>query len=172
MDWKKRAKIKLRLLLGEIEFLTSQIEELEKEIEKLVEETEVGEYIKSVPGIGTIITAIMLGEIGDINRFRSWKEIRKLAGLNLYEISSGEHTGKTQITRRGRPLLRKIIYLMAQTTLKHNPEMKIKYKQLRKREKNSLKVTQALIAIGLKMIRIIFKLAKSKTKYNAEKVYV
>jgi uncharacterized coiled-coil DUF342 family protein len=38
----KSAKIKLRMLLEEIEFLTSQIEELEKEMEKLVEETEEG----------------------------------------------------------------------------------------------------------------------------------
>ncbi|WP_249031008.1 hypothetical protein [Thermosipho africanus] len=64
----KSAKIKLRMLLEEIEFLTSQIEELEKEMEKLVEETEEGEYIKSVPGIGAIMTAIILGEVGDIKR--------------------------------------------------------------------------------------------------------
>jgi transposase len=160
------------MLLEEIEFLTSQIEELEKEMEELVEETEEGEYIKSVPGIGAIMTAIILGEVGDISRFKSWKEIRKLAGLNLYEISSGEHKGKTRITKRGRPLLRKIIYLMAQTTLKHNHEIRKKYEQLRRREKNPLKVVQALIAIGLKMIRIVFKLAKSKIKYEPEKVYV
>ncbi|ACN29510.1 transposase [Thermosipho africanus TCF52B] len=171
-EGQKSAKIKLRMLLEEIEFLTSQIEELEKEMEKLVEETEEGEYIKSVPGIGAIMTAIILGEIGDINRFKSWKEIRKLAGLNLYEVSSGEHKGKTRITKRGRPLLRKIIYLMAQTTLKHNHEIRKKYEQLRRREKNPLKAVQALIAIGLKMIRIVFKLAKSKIKYEPEKVYV
>jgi hypothetical protein len=61
---------------------------------------------------------------------------------------------------------------MAQTTLKHNREMREKYEKLRKREKNPLKAVQALIAIGLKMIRIVFKLAKSKIKYEPEKVYV
>ena len=90
----------------------------------------------------------------------------------MYEISSGERKGRTQITKRGRPLLRKIIYLMAQTTLKHNREMREKYEKLRKREKNPLKIVQALIAIGLKMIRIVFKLVKSKIKYEQEKVYV
>jgi transposase len=138
-EGQKSAKIKLGLLLKEIEFYTTQIEEIEKEIEKLIETTEIGENIKSVPGIGTVITATILGEIGEINRFNNWKEIRKLAGLNLYEISSGEHKGKTKITKRGRPLLRKIIYLMAKSLLKHNKEMKEKYKKLTKREKNPLR---------------------------------
>ncbi|WP_373419045.1 hypothetical protein [Thermosipho africanus] len=62
--------------------------------------------------------------------------------------------------------------LKAKTTLKHNHEMREKYEKLRKREKNPLKAVQALIAIGLKMIRIVFKLAKSKIKYEPEKVYV
>jgi hypothetical protein len=50
--------------------------------------------------------------------------------------------------------------------------MREKYEKLRRREKNPLKVVQALIAIGMKMIRIVFKLAKSKIKYEPEKVYV
>ncbi|WP_206076205.1 transposase [Marinitoga lauensis] len=127
--------MKLKLLIEEIEFLTKQIEETEREMEKLIEKTEIGEYIKSIPGIGIIITATILGEIGEISSFKSWKEIRKLAGLNLYEVSSGEHKGKTKITKRGRPLLRKIIYLMAKSILKHNNEMKEKYKKIRERKR-------------------------------------
>lgn len=168
----KSAKMKLRMLLEEIELLTRQIQELEEEMKKMIEETEEGEYIESVPGIGTVMTATILGETGGLSRFKSWKQIRKLAGLNLYEESSGEHKGKTRITKRGRPLLRKIIYLMAKTVIRHNREIMEKYLKLRKREKNPLKETQALIAIGLKMIRIIFKLVKSKTRYEPERVYV
>ena len=42
----KSAKIKLRMLLEEIELLTKQIQELEEEMKKMVEETEEGEYIE------------------------------------------------------------------------------------------------------------------------------
>ncbi len=131
----KSAKMKLRMLLEEIELLTRQIQELEEEMKKMIEETEEGEYIESVPGIGTVMTATILGETGGLSRFKSWKQIRKLAGLNLYEESSGEHKGKTRITKRGRPLLRKIIYLMAKTVIRHNREIMEKYLKLRKREK-------------------------------------
>jgi len=53
-------------------------------------ETGIDRYILSIPGIGIVTAAGILGEIGDPSRFESWKQIRKYAGLNLIEDSSGE----------------------------------------------------------------------------------
>ncbi|WP_129408541.1 hypothetical protein [Marinitoga lauensis] len=56
--------------------------------------------------------------------------------------------------------------------IKCNNGVKKKYEKLREKGNNPLKRMQAIVAIGLKMLRIIFKIAKSKAKYDTERVYV
>ena len=132
-------------------------------------DTELNEYFESMKGIGAVISAVFLGEIGDVSRFDNWKQVRRLAGLNLAEQSSGKHKGKTKITKRGRPMLRNILYLAGVTTVNHNSEMRQLYSYLLKRPSNQLKKNQALIAVGLKVMRIMFYMAKNKEKYDANK---
>ena len=50
---------------------------------------------------------MFVGEVGEINRFDSYEQIRRYAGLNLVENSSGTHKGKS---RREKGFLWKSIY--------------------------------------------------------------
>ena len=36
-----------------------------------------------------------------------------LAGLDLFEVSSGKHKGERHISKRGRPLMRKLLFYAA-----------------------------------------------------------
>lgn len=99
------AKFKIECLLGEIEFMHEKLEKIEKLLEEKTSETELNDYFHSMKGIGPIIFAVFIGQIGDVSRFEGWKQVRKLAGLNLAEQSSGHHKGKTKITKRYRPML-------------------------------------------------------------------
>ncbi len=118
----------------------------------------------------TIIRAGILGEIGDPNRFESWKQIRKYAGLNLIEDSSGERKGKTRISKRGRAMLRNLLYQIAIVMVCKNKEMKALYTYLKTRSKNPLEKKQALIVVAIKVIKILFALVKKKEEYDAKKV--
>jgi len=60
----------------------------------------------SIKGFGVVSVAGLIGEIGDFRQFNTQPEIMKLAGLNLYEISSGKMKGQRRISKRGRSLLR------------------------------------------------------------------
>ncbi len=93
------AKFKIECLLDEIEFMQKKLKEIKKAMEKKMAKTELNDYFQSMKGIGPIISAVFVGEVGDISRFKDWKQIRKLAGLNLAEQSSGQHKGKTKITK-------------------------------------------------------------------------
>jgi len=163
------AKLKIECLLDEIEFMKQKLEKIEKAMEEKMKETELSEYFESMKGIGTIISAVFIGEIGDISRFDNWKQVRKLAGLNLAEQSSGQHKGKTKITKRGRPMLRSILYLAGVTSVNHNPEMRQLYYYLMNRPSKRLAKNQALVAVGLKIMRIMFYMAKNKEKYDPKK---
>ena len=163
------AKFKIECLLDEIEFMQKKLEKIEKVLEEKMAETELNDYFQSMKGIGPIISAVFIGEIGDISRFDDWKQVRKLSGLNLAEQSSGQHKGKTKITKRGRPMLRSILYLAGVATVNHNPEMRQLYYYLLNRSSNRLTKNQALVAVGLKVMRIMFYMAKNKEYYDPKK---
>jgi len=65
-----------------------------------------------------VIVAGFIGEGGESSKVTTQSEITKLAGLNLYEVSSGKRRGQRRISKRGRNLLRKILYYVAIQTVR------------------------------------------------------
>ncbi len=163
-------KLKLQIYLKDLEFQTQHIERIEAAMQKELLTTEVGEYLLPMKGIGVVTAASFLGEIGDPSRFVSWKQIRKLAGFNLVESSSGDHQGQRSISKRGRPNLRRILYQLAVVMVSKNPELRQFYQYLITRPENPLKKKQALVVIAVKLIKILFTLAKNKEHYDPTKV--
>ena len=165
----RAAKLKLQRLICELDFYEERLEENMGDIESAMKETEIDEILQSMPGVGPVISAGFTAEIGDTAQFDDWKQVRRLAGLNLVENSSGQHKSKTKISKCGRPHLRHIIYLMGEKCMMHNAEIRGYYRYLRERAKNQLTHNQALIAAGLKVMRILFYMAKNKEKYDPSK---
>ncbi len=150
-------------------FCKGKLEDIEREMAAKLRETGIDRYILSIPGIGIVAAAGILGEIGDPSRFGNWKQIREYAGLNLIEDSSGESKGKSRISKRGRAMLRNLLYQVAVIMVCKNKEMKALYTYLKTRRENSLEKKQALIVVAIKVIKIIFALVKKKEEYDAKK---
>lgn len=53
--------------------------------------------------------ARLLAETGPLNDFRHWRQLLKYAGLNIRMRESGKYKGQNRISKKGRPLLRKIL---------------------------------------------------------------
>jgi transposase len=53
--------------------------------------------------------ARLLGETGPLGDFTSWRMLMRYAGLNLRMRQSGRYSGLNKITKKGRPLLRKVL---------------------------------------------------------------
>lgn len=164
------AKLKLGLMIEELELLTKQLEQMENAMGLALADTGIGEKILGIPGIGVVTAASFLGEIGDPLRFDNPRQISKMAGYNLIEDSSGKSKSGTVISKRGRKNLRNILYQMAMTMVAVNNEMKEFYKYLKTRESNPLKKKQALVVISKKIITVIYNLVKKQTEYKAELV--
>lgn len=167
----KGAKFQLRLYLQEFRLLKKQIEKTNAELEEELKETGFYESIISIKGIGVISAAMFIGEVGDINRFDSYEQIRRYAGLNLVENSSGKHQGKTTISKRGRSLLRNILYKMAFVMVNKNEEIKQLYKYLTTRKENQLKKKQAMVAVEGKILQIIYAVVTKNEEYKATRVF-
>lgn len=116
----------------------------------------------SLKGIGDVTAAGLLGEVGDFRQFRTLGEVMKLAGLDLFEVSSGRHTGQRHISKRGRPLMRKLLYFAAINTVKQGGAMHQWYRNACDR---GMPKTKALVAVSRKLLGILFALVRDHSMY-------
>ncbi len=161
-------------LLFEIDCLLDMIERTEAQIveyERLMKQqlTLVPESacMMSMKGISTVTAAGLIGELGSIGSYQSAACVLKMAGLNLYEISSGVRRGERRITRRGRPLLRKLLYLAVLNMIRSGGVYHERYHALIARGMPRMK---AIVALSRKLLRVQFALARDRTNYVAPAV--
>lgn len=164
------ARAKLMSCLDEIEFYHGQLKKTEDAMGRFLVQTGLGEYLLSIPGVGVVTAAGFLGEIGDPGRYSHWKQIQKLAGYNLVEQSSGQKRGQRSISKRGRPGLRSLLYRASMTLVAKNKEFRTLYHHFLTRPTNPLKKKQALVAIALKLLRVMFALIAGRKEYDPAKV--
>jgi len=165
----KSVRLRILSLIDELAYFEEKKTEVEAGLEAVMNTLQLGKILQSMLGVGPIISAAFLGEVGDISRFSNWKQVRSLAGLNLVENSSGKHKGKTKVSKRGRSYLRHMLYMAGECGCRCNPEMRSFYRYLRDRKNNPLNGIQAVVATGLKIMRILFHLAKTGEHYDPNK---
>jgi transposase len=160
------ARMQLRMLVEELEFLAKQLEEVERRMEELLDCTGYKEQLLGIKGVGNVTAASFLGEIGDPLRFDNPRQIHRMAGYNLVENSSGQNKSGTSISKRGRKQLRALLFKMAMVMVAQNSELKQLYQYLRSRPNNPLKGKQALIVISKKIVTIIYQVLKTHSEYQ------
>jgi len=148
--------------LIQLEMVDSLIAELEHEMETTLQRIPYSRKLLAIKGLGIVTVAGLIGEIGDFTKFKTQSEIAKLAGLDLYEVSSGKRRGQRRISKRGRSLLRKILYYAAMQTIRKNGIMHDYYQRLIGRGMKSMK---ALVAVSRKLLRIIFAIVRDDTEF-------
>ena len=138
------------------------IDRLENQLDEYLQQIPYSSSLLSVKGIGVVTAAGLIGEVADFTKFDTISEIMKLAGLDLYEISSGKHRGQRRISKRGRPLMRKLLFFAAINAVKSNGIMHETYQRML--ERGMLKM-KALVAISRKLLGLIFAIVRDNTKY-------
>jgi len=154
--------LEIEEILSALEACKRFIEKMEEEMVPYLEQIPYSDSLLSVKGIGEITVAGLIGEVGDFRQFRTLREMMKLAGLDLFEISSGKHKGNRHISKRGRPLLRKLLYFAAINTIRKGGVMHASYQRYLERGMPKMK---ALIAIARKLLGILFALVRDHSQY-------
>ncbi len=152
----------IRHILMQLEALNDFVREVETEMVKALERIPSSAKILSIKGLGIATVAGLIGEVGDFSKFKTQSEIMKLAGLDLYEISSGKRKGQRKISKRGRSLLRKILFNAAVGVVRKNGIMCEYYASLIAR---GMVRTSALIVVAKKLLRIIHAMLRDDRDY-------
>ena len=153
-----------------IKLLNTQEKEIIKEINDLVkgdqELNESVELLMTIPGIGLITAATILGETDGFNLIRNKKQLTGYAGLDPIEKQSGTSVkGKARISKKGNKNLRRCIYLPAWSGIKCNEDQKAMY--IRLVSKHGLK-KKAQTAIQRKLLELTYTIWKTKQAFDPE----
>lgn len=152
----------LKLLIEQICFIEEQVLSVEEEIDNLLSKMDT--CIKTIPGIGNVTAATILGEIGDINRFENPSKLVAYAGLDSSVSQSGEYEAPSgHLSKRGSPYLRKALYHAALRAEFCDPVFHAYYEKKRKEGKHHLVATNA---VARKLCHTIFAVLKNNTPYE------
>ena len=137
--------------IEQIEMYTQQISKVEASICEIMDHMD--SVIKTIPGIGNLNGAMIIGEIGDISRFEKPCQLLAYAGLDPSVYQSGKFTAaRTRMSKRGSKLLRYALINAAWQLTLNNETFKAYY---------DLKVSQgrrhynALGHVAHKLVRVI-----------------
>lgn len=154
----------LKLIIEQICFIEEQIASVELEIDQLM--SKLGTNIKTIPGVGSVIGAVILGEIGDIERFDNPSKLVAYAGLDASVSQSGEYEASSgKLSKRGSPYLRKALYMAAQRAEFCDPVFHAYYEKKRNEGKHHLVARNAVVR---KLCHTIYAILKKDVPYEVQ----
>lgn len=153
--------IEIRQLISQIEFTKKQLVEIDHKMKALLEKAATP--IMSIPGIGVVCAATILGEIGDVTRFERPASLVAYAGLDPSVFESGEFVGtKNHLSKRGSRYLRWALWIAADRARMFDPVFGDYYAKKRA-EGKCHKV--AISAVARKLCNTIFAVLTNDTQY-------
>lgn len=156
--------IQITQSIAQIELLDRQINTVDNEIKDIVESLD--SVIMTIPGIGPINGGMILGEIGDINRFSKPRKLLAFAGLDPSVYQSGNFIAKkTKMSKRGSSALRYSLMNAAHNVVKYNQTFKKYYDSKRSEGRGHY---NALGHCAGKLVRIIFKMLKDNVEFKLD----
>lgn len=154
----------LNRYLALLDQITVLIELSETDIENTVTNHKQANLLVSIPGISYCSALTIMAEIGDINRFKSCKQLQSYAGLVPSTYSSGDKQIHGRITKQGSKWLRWIMVEAAhhQLRCKRIPGFG-SYYNAKKKLKGSKTAT---VATARKLLAVVWRLLKDDRPFE------
>lgn len=151
----------IQCLLQLIELLEQQRSQVDAKVEQLM--NSIPHHIITIPGIGQVTGAMLLAEIGNINRFPALEQLVAYAGIDASVFKTGQFEGdEAHMSKRGSHYLRYALWQASTASLLHNPELKQYYDKKRAEGKQH---GVAMGAVCHKLLSRIFVIMKEQRPY-------
>jgi transposase len=155
----------IAISISSMRAMQAQIKALEKEIERQLDN--IPNPLISVPGIGPVLSAGIIAEIGDINRFSNGHAaLAKYAGLAWTQNKSGLFEAQnTRSIKSGNRFLKYYLCEAAFSLVLCDTEFKLFY-DIKFSAVKSLQHKRALALTARKFVRLVFRLLKDNRLYT------
>ncbi|MBN2260753.1 MAG: IS110 family transposase [Clostridiales bacterium] len=158
-----------------IKTLTKLIKCIDKEIERLTDialkiakcvDKDYFDRLKRIPGVGEKVAMVIIAYFYKFEMFEKPKQVASYAGVNPRPYESGSSVKKKGgISKKGCPLIRKIIFMGSLSAKKYNNSCKNIYERLISKGKSK---KTALVAVSNKLLRQIFAIGKYGREWNQD----
>lgn len=156
-------------MVHELKAIREIVKESELRMEKVARQFPEYECLLSIPGFGPIVSAMVLGAIGDPSRFENQGQVLRLAGLDLCASRSGKKSdsAKPVISKQGKAALRYALVQAATSSSLWNPAVRSYFSGLLKGREHECGIKLKMkVKLASKLLVIAWTLMKRRESYK------
>lgn len=154
--------LQIRGIVAVLRLLQDHATQIMQKIEDVL--AEAPEFLTTIPGVGEITAATVLGEIVDIRLFDRPEKLVAFAGYDPSTFQTGQYLGsEMHISKRGSTHLRRALWLAAFSATRHNPDLRAYYERKRDQGKHH---RVALGAVCRKLLHLIWRILTDNRAYE------
>jgi transposase len=155
----------IQRLLERWALVRKQLDAVDMAIAGRVERCPAALALTSIPEISHVSAGTIVAELGTPEDYESPRQVLKLAGMNLVEKSSGDHRGRPRQSKRGRPELRRQLFLLAGRWCRSGRGLYRPYYTAMLQRNGGCK-TKALCAVARKLVPLLLHVAQTKEPFD------
>jgi transposase len=140
-------------LLMRMTHFSRQISLFDRQIAEAAHDFPQTEALLDIDGIALFSALLIVAELGEVERFRTARQVGAYSGLTSRVHQSGGHCYQGSITRQGSPWLRWILVQAAMKATRDDAALKNFYTRVRKRSG----AKKARVAVARKLAEICWK---------------
>ena len=106
--------------------LQREIKDIDKKLDEIGEKDKAVKHLKTIPGVATKLASRLIGEIGDIHRFPSEKQLAVYCGIACVNNNSGKVT-KAKAVHKANKICKQTLITMAGGSIPLSPQCKVYY---------------------------------------------
>lgn len=163
--------IEFKCFMEQYQLCNSQIGEMEAETKKHIASMYQLDYelLLSIPGVGHCIASVVLAYLGVIERFENVRHFWSYYGMAPSgRETDGKKVGSSKITKMGPSILRGYLTQGALSILRNKEKEENKpFVEFYQRIRSKKGWKKARVALGKKLLGIIYGVLKNQTAYNS-----
>ncbi|MCC0017641.1 MAG: IS110 family transposase [Rhodobiaceae bacterium] len=157
----------IRELAREALDVVAKLARIDRDLKVLLEYHPDGALIRSLPGMGSTLTAEFIASVGDVGRFQSADALASAAGLAPVMRQSGKSNGWRR-ARGGDSVLKRVFYQSAFCAVtSRDPLSKAYYDRKRSEGKHH---TQALIALARRRVNVVWAMLQKREPFDPGRI--
>ena len=119
--------------------------------------------------ISPFMLSRIIAETGPLDDFVNIQQLYRYGGLNIRQKESGKFKGQNKLSKKGRPLLRKVLNqaILARVTKKG-----LYGEYYHGKKETGMMGPKAMVSVSRKMLKMLFGIHRSKEEYDASRVFI
>ena len=115
----------------------------------------------------TFTIASVVAETNGFSKTKNKRQLASCAGIDIIQEQSGKIEKKGKLSKKGNSHIRKALYMLALSSMIHEPKLKLLYQRQCKRY-NWKDKKKAIVAVMRKLLVLIYTLWKNDVAYDPE----